>query len=519
MGDRKAVLISAVIFVIFIALTAITGYLQIKMIVKNIEGQLENEGELVFNHLKREIDINLEYLNLLEEVPTVITPKFLSIMVYDDAIIDELYSYLKEIKDLRKEEIPLSNFIIVDEKGEVQAKRGEVSIDGSQITSFLTKKEGTFIRLPSKKNLLTIGVKLNGSTIFFSIDDRELASLRKRLTIKEIIDNEGRRLNVMGINLYDERGAPYLPLIARPPKDAHTLKKRLNSKYLPDFTIEIFLSKRFALDLTKRMAVNFVFILAGLSLSGSICTYIIFFLVRRHERKLREFEKEFETKERLVSLGRLASGMAHEIKNPLNAIGISIQRLKREFVPGDGKENEYLQFIDIIRGEISRIDRIVEEFLLSTKAHLPFTVENVGEILEEVRLVLSEKASEKGLSIKNNTERQVMVLCQRDRIKQVFYNIILNGIEVMDTPGGVIDISYAVKDGEVHIAIKDLGPGIKREDIPRIFEYYYTTKHKGMGLGLPISYMIVKDHGGDIRVHSEEGKGSTFIITLPIKKI
>jgi len=302
------------------------------------------------------------------------------------------------------------------------------------------------------------------------------------------------------------------------PKGTYILKKPLDSKYLPNFTVELFLSKRFATDLMKRTSMSFIFILAGLAFSGAVCTYIIFFLERRHERRLREFEKALEMKERLISLGRLASGMAHEIKNPLNAISISIQRLKREFIPFHEKQEEYNQFIDIIRNELTRIDRIVEEFLLSTKAQQPFSLENISEILEEVKLVLNEKASMKGLSIINKIDRDILVPCQKDRIKQVFYNIILNGIEIMDMQGGIIDVSCFIKDSQAHISITDTGPGIKSSDMQRIFEYYYTTKHKGMGLGLPISYMIIKDHKGDIKVLSEEGKGSTFIITLPLSR-
>lgn len=107
-----------------------------------------------------------------------------------------------------------------------------------------------------------------------------------------------------------------------------------------------------------------------------------------------------------------------------------------------------------------------------------------------------------------------MLDCQKERLKQVLYNLIMNGIEAM-SKGGSIHISTSLDNLHARVLIKDSGPGIKRENLSKIFEYHYTTKDKGMGLGLPLSYMIVKDHGGDIRVSSEEGKGAAFVITLP----
>ena len=138
-----------------------------------------------------------------------------------------------------------------------------------------------------------------------------------------------------------------------------------------------------------------------------------------------------EMKERLVSLGKLASGMAHEIRNPLNAISISIQRLKREFAPGDEKKDEYNKFIEIMRGELNRVDRIVEEFLLSTKSRTPFSSENIYNLVEDVVIILHEKAAMKNVTLINNVAKDIRVECQTERIKQAFYNIILNGVEAI----------------------------------------------------------------------------------------
>ncbi|MFA5616903.1 MAG: ATP-binding protein, partial [Syntrophorhabdaceae bacterium] len=242
-----------------------------------------------------------------------------------------------------------------------------------------------------------------------------------------------------------------------------------------------------------------------------------FVMERKYAKRVKEMEREMELKERLVSLGKLASGMAHEIRNPLNAISLSVQRLKREFLPGEEKKEEYLTFLDIIRKELTRVNGIVEEFLQSTRAKAPFSKESLRDLIEEVIIIVGEKASSKDIFIENATDTGIVVECQRDRLKQAFYNIIINAIESMPE-GGTIAITVKQKDTVIEASIKDSGPGIGEEVLGRIFEYYYTTKDKGMGLGLPISYMIVKDHGGDIKVTSAAGQGTTFTIVLPASR-
>jgi signal transduction histidine kinase len=133
-----------------------------------------------------------------------------------------------------------------------------------------------------------------------------------------------------------------------------------------------------------------------------------------------------------------------------------------------------------------------------------------------VIIIVGEKASSKGIFIENATGTGIHVECQRDRLKQAFYNIIINAIESMNN-GGKIDVTVKQRDSRVEISVRDSGSGISEEALARIFEYYYTTKDKGMGLGLPISYLIVKDHGGDIKVTSIAGQGTIFTVVLPLR--
>ncbi|OPX97407.1 MAG: Sensor protein ZraS [Syntrophorhabdus sp. PtaB.Bin006] len=517
MRDKRTVLFPSLLFVVLFILITVTGFLQIKIIQKNLQELLKSQGEILFKHLKREIDINLEYLSLLDKSPSIITPNFLNIMVYDEAIVEDLYNLLSDTRNLELGKIPLEDLLILDDKGKVLARKGTLKIPASYIRPLVSKKQETFVKMPSKQeNSLVMGLRIGDRIVFFSLDDAELEAFRKKSIVKEILDSEGKRFDISGINIYGPKGEPYLTT-GEKRGNVYVLSRLLDSKFLPKYRMEILLSRVVADDIFRRMTVNFVFVLVFLLFSGALSTYAIFLMNRKHDEKVKEMEREIELKDRLVSLGRLASGMAHEIRNPLNAISISVQRLKREFVPEEGKRDEYNAFIDIVRGELRRVDRIVEEFLLSTKSRVPFARENLYAIADDVVTLIREKALLKGIDIVNHIDRDAHVECQKERLKQAFYNIVLNGIEAIGN-NGVVEISSVMTRESIDISVKDTGPGIKEGDLRTIFEYYFTTKDKGMGLGLPISYMIVKDHGGDIKVLSEKGKGTKFVISLPLNQ-
>ncbi|OPY66352.1 MAG: Sensor protein ZraS [Syntrophorhabdaceae bacterium PtaU1.Bin034] len=516
MEDKK-LLFPLLLFGIFFVLIAITGFFQITIIKRNIEGLLRSEGETLFRSIAREIEMNMEYLTLIEKSPSIITPNFLNVMTYDEAIVDDLYSQFTKSTEADLNASSLTNILVTDRAGKQLMRKGSIKVSKEHLDLLEKKERQTVIRMPSgEDHSLFMGIKLPDRLIFFNLTPTELENLRKVYVMKTILENEQKRLDIAEINIYDASGNVYLGSEKRP-KDVFSIMKPLNSNYFPNYSMEILVSNKLASDTFKRTSVNFVMLLFFLMLGGAGGIYVIFRLDRKHAERLSEIEKDMVIKERLVSLGKLASGMAHEIRNPLNAMSISIQRLKREFVPEQEKKDEYYRFLDIVRGELLRVNRIVEEFLLSTKAGMAMERQVLRPIIEEVVTMLREKAAAAGIEITDDTGGEIMLECQKERLKQVFYNLITNSIEAM-TAGGSIQICAEVQNPHVRISIKDTGPGIHKEDLSKIFEYYYTTKDKGIGLGVPISYMIVKDHGGDIQVLSEGGKGTTFVITLPLAK-
>ena len=515
MKDKKTIIFPSLLFAVFFVLIAITGIIQIKIVQNNLDGLLKGQGEILFNHVRREIDINLEYLSLLDKSPSIITPSFLNILVYDEAIVENLYGLLAEAQVENIDKFPMKNILILDEKGKTIKRKGEPKIAPHAINLLVTRQQEAFIKMPTTRDqTLVVGLRSKDSIIFLSVDENELDDLREKYIIKNIVENEGKRLDVSGINIYDARGGLYSGA-GEKKGNTYMFARPLESKYLPGFRMEIFLSRASADEIFQQTTRNFVLVLVFLILSGALSAYIAFLLARKYERKVKEMERDMEMKDRLVSLGKLASGMAHEIRNPLNAISISIQRLKREFAPGDDKKDEYGKFIDIMRGELSRVDKIVEEFLLSTKSRSPFSSESLHEIVDYVVTMLSEKSTMRGVTLSNAVDKDIRIECQPERLKQAFYNLILNGVEAIPNKG-IVEISSVHKGQQVHISIVDNGSGITEDHLRRIFDYYYTTKDKGIGLGLPISYMIVKDHGGDIKVTSEKGKGTRFVVSLPL---
>jgi len=515
MGDRRTFVFPSLLFAVLFVLITLTGYFQVTIIQENIEDLLRSEGETLFQHLQREINVSLEYLDLLDKSPSLITPKFLNIMAYDEAIVEDIYSSVSSISDIKTADLPFNDCVVFDLRGTVLTRKGRLDVPAGYVRALVTGKQETVVKTPTDHDKsLFMGIRLKTYMVFFSLADSELEKWRKKYIVRDIIERAEKGFNVVGITIYDPKHKTYLTF-GKKEKNGLVVTKPLDSKFLPDYRMEILVSETPARRVFERSTFSLIVVLVILLVAGGISTYLIYLLERRHEGKMRELEKEMALKERLVSLGKLASGMAHEIRNPLNAISISVQRLKREFTPEPHKQEEYQHFLDITRAELMRVDRIVEDFLLSTKAQAPFLEEKLRAILDEVIIILGEKARSKGITVVNRADGDTVVSCQKERLKQAFHNIILNAIEAIVGDGGKITVSSRRTDDHMDISIKDSGVGIGEEALTGIFEYFFTTKDKGMGLGLPISYMIVRDHGGNITVSSKKGEGTTFVVSLP----
>ncbi|HEX7401127.1 MAG TPA: ATP-binding protein [candidate division Zixibacteria bacterium] len=233
--------------------------------------------------------------------------------------------------------------------------------------------------------------------------------------------------------------------------------------------------------------------------------------------ELKKYEEEAKRTERLSALGNLAAGVAHEIRNPLNAISITVQRLRSEFEPRKDQE-EYLSFIQTVLDEIKRLDSIINQFLSLAKAQkLTLVPSDINKLLDEVINLVEMDARDKNVQVVKTMDRLPQLRIDPDEMKKALLNIMLNGVQAMPQ-GGKLHVQSYLDDskGDVTIRITDSGVGIPKENLSTIFQPYFSTKTKGTGIGLSIAYRIISDHKGKIEVESEVGKGTTFTITLPI---
>lgn len=224
--------------------------------------------------------------------------------------------------------------------------------------------------------------------------------------------------------------------------------------------------------------------------------------------------------QRIEILIRLAAGVAHEIGNPLNAIQIHIQLLKDEAAKlAERSRKVFLNLIEVISSETRRLDQIVRSFLRATRnPPLRFQLESVNDVLEEAAKFMQPEIQKEGVALKLILDRSLpSFFVDRDRLHQAFLNLIKNGAEAMPH-GGKLLICSALKDKLCVLRFEDTGKGIPAEDLPHIFDAYYTTKREGSGLGLFQVYQAVRDHGGRMDVKSVPGKGTTFTLLLPLRK-
>jgi signal transduction histidine kinase len=237
----------------------------------------------------------------------------------------------------------------------------------------------------------------------------------------------------------------------------------------------------------------------------------------RHLRKVKEMEDRVQLADRLSSLGHLAAGVAHEIRNPLNAMGMGLQRLRREFLPQENsKRDEYLSFTEVILKEIRRVNEIIEQFLtLSRPFQLNLSVSSLQDLLKNLMTLFQEEAATQGITLQTEWKDGLPLMrMDSEKLTQAFINIMKNGMQAMEK-GGILRIETHNFKDRVSVVISDSGSGIPSGQMDKIFNYYYTTKEKGVGLGLPIAHRIVEAHGGQLTVESKIGVGTKVTITLP----
>jgi two-component system sensor histidine kinase HydH len=234
--------------------------------------------------------------------------------------------------------------------------------------------------------------------------------------------------------------------------------------------------------------------------------------LRRVYRELQNSVEQAKRVARMSALGQLSAGLAHEIRNPLASIEGAADIVRNSGNDAGSRE----EFLEIIQKETRRLNKLVSHFLDFARPRRPdLHLTDVLATVDSVVSLLSQTAARNHIVFKKEYDRKVKPIpCDEEQLRQVLLNLLLNAVQAMPS-GGKVTVSVRDSDGSVVIRIQDQGSGIPAENVDSIFVPFFTTKENGTGLGLPVSYQIVQQHGGELTLETNSPRGVCFSISLP----
>jgi len=240
------------------------------------------------------------------------------------------------------------------------------------------------------------------------------------------------------------------------------------------------------------------------------------FMVQRL-REQRRLEERLREAEHLSAVGQLSRGIAHEIRNPLNFISLSIDHIRTKYRPADGSGVEgFEKLVESMKEEIHRLDRLVRDFLDYGK---PLKLDrqpcSTRELLADVVEIVKAKAASDRIRIDERYDALPELRLDAELMKSCLFNVVTNAFQAMPE-GGTLTLHSEERDGRFVLRIADTGTGMSEEHLARIFEPFFTTKGEGLGLGLAMTKRVIEEHGGRIEFTSVEGQGSDVTISLPL---
>ncbi|HVO81884.1 MAG TPA: ATP-binding protein [Terriglobales bacterium] len=306
-------------------------------------------------------------------------------------------------------------------------------------------------------------------------------------------------------------GRPRRDLLGRTAKEIFTLDSALGALVLEAFGLRQGIAQReIESPNGKRIQISLDFIQEGGTQIGALLTL-------RDAESVRRIEDEIEASRRMSASSRLTRGVAHEVKNPINAIVLHLQLLQTKLQQIDPDTRRHM---DVIGNEIHRLDRVVQilvDFTRPRDLHLEEI--DLRRMLEDVATLAAPEAEQHGVIVDSRMPSEPLaVKVDTDFMKQAILNVVLNGVQAMQN-GGTLSISARREGDTVTTEICDQGRGIAPEIQEKIFELYFTTKKGGSGIGLAQTYQILQWHYGSVDFESVEGQGTTFRLRLPLAEI
>ena len=252
-------------------------------------------------------------------------------------------------------------------------------------------------------------------------------------------------------------------------------------------------------------------------LGDPVCSLFVF----RDITFINRFKEEFRKNESLAQMTTMAAGVAHEIKNPLASISIYLQLMDKLMEKnGSMTRDEARKYLDVVEEEVERINKIAVDFLFAVKPmKVNLTACSVNDVVDKTVNVVGAELKDKGITLTLHLATSLpKVFADPALLEQSLLNLVKNAMQAMpeDKKQPEITISTYIESDMVRISVQDNGCGMTEDQMSKIFEPYYTTKSSGTGLGLTVLFKIMKQHGGDVTVHSVSGEGSEFILQIPV---
>lgn len=566
----------AIVSAILVALILIMGFLEIKRNEKNLLAFMEDQALSTIGVLQRLTEENFKSINAPEQPESNFrtskqeessySKKWVAEAITNLAFnLDEQWKKGKVNNDYLSKFAEDNNFLYV---GLLNSRGNAVFQNGHLQTNMLDKNDLTRngkklstlelldliekTRVKRKKvpgGFVGISRRDRSGTVVISLDEKGIIYWTLKVAGEKGMNKIGEGHGIIYMQIFNRQNKLLSSVGQEAPilsSNHSTFKNILSGKIkiassnvnykehkILDLAAPLFLDKKIVgivkigLDrrsMDKSLAENkqhifvfsfFIVLIALMSL------WLLYHDQNRHMAGIVEMERQLEKAERLSSLGQLAAGVAHEIRNPLNAISIATQRLHRDFIPSDPqKAQDFKNLSGVIKDEIKRLNGIIEEFLTFSKSRrLEFRKYSITEILQKIVSLIQEEASTRGIVIETSWRNApALISMDVNKLQQAFINLIKNAMESI-TKDGKINIAVE-KEGKTNVVIKitDTGCGMTLEELEKIFSPEYTTKEKGVGLGIPLAFEIIRGHGGDIRVISRKNKGTTFEVVLPIER-
>jgi len=399
-----------------------------------------------------------------------------------------------------------------------------------------------YLKQLNRKGVKEISIISNNSDKIISSTDpkkigKDVPTKRKELIFKaelgETVPGEGHAYNVIIPVIAGKKHFGYIHLIINTDDFSTMMRKRLFARLFAVifvFGIGIVLTIYLARSYTKPIeeVVRVAQSVAAGNLNhelnsdrkdeiGKLAQSFNFMVERLREQ--RDLEEKLRKAEHLAGIGQFASSIAHEIKNPLNFISLSVDLIREKYKPVDSTtQQNFDSMIVNIKKEIQRVSRFAESFLeFGRPLELNRQMTDMDKLIDEVIDLVTAKAQMDNIEIRKSCASLPELFVDPEFIKTCLYNIILNAFQAMPV-GGTLTVTTKQQDNSFLFIIEDTGIGIPEDRISRVFDPFFTTKTTGLGLGLALTKRVIEEHRGKVEIRSSEGSGTTFSIALPMEK-